>query len=468
MAIQPPRTAASTVIEADSPVRALESRAIRGTYYIAGAYGLSMCIRLFSSVVLSRIFLPQYFGLMALITTVIVGLNLFSHVGIQDSIIQNPRGDEPDFLNTAWTIQVIRGFGIAMLSIPLAWPVARFYHNSEIVSLLPVLGATCVIAGFSSPGLLTLSRHMGVGRLSVLDLVGQIVQFVVTLVWALLDHTIWALVGGRIASELVRTFLSYRLLPEQRAHFLLDPESLRELFKFGKWILVGTALTFVAVQSDRLILAKLVSFRLLGVYGIAFGLAALPHQIITQFCDRIGFPFIARFSDRPREEFRQVLLKYRRIVLLAGGFLIVGVISIGDGVIGHLYTQPYWGAKWMIGILTLGLWHKILYSTTLPAVLSLQKSSYNAVAYLLYCVALYTALPFGYRVAGIVGAVAAIAASDLPVYFVTAYSASREGIATWRQDLWLTIAFAAFLALVLVARHAMGFGWPFPALHASA
>ena len=33
-------------------------------------------------------------GFMALVTTIIVGLNLFSHIGLEDSIIQNPRGDD--------------------------------------------------------------------------------------------------------------------------------------------------------------------------------------------------------------------------------------------------------------------------------------------------------------------------------------------------------------------------------------
>lgn len=448
--------------------RSLESRAIRGTCYIAGAYGLSMCIRLLSSVVLSRIFLPQYFGLMALITTVIVGLNLFSHIGVQDSVIQNRRGDEPIFLNTAWTIQAIRGVGIALLTIPMAWPVARFYHNSQIIALLPVVSITCIIAGFSSPALLTLSRHMGVGRLSAINLIGQATQFAVTLVWALLDHTIWALVAGAIASELVHTLLSYHLLPDIRPHFVLDRQCVRELVGFGKWILVGTAFTFLAVQSDRLVLAKLVSFRVLGVYGIAYALSDVPRQVIVQFCNSIGFPFIAKFSDRPRVEFRAILLKYRRLVLAVGGLAIIVVICTGDFIIGHLYTQPYWGAKWMIGILALGLWHTMLYSTTFPAVLSLQKSHYNAIAYILYCATVYAGLPTAYHIAGIVGAVVAIAASDLPVYIVTAYSASREGVSTWRQDLWLTLAFAAMLVLVLAARSALGFASPFPALHATA
>src|SRR6202000_1799528 len=109
--------------------------------------------------VLSRLFLPQYFGLMTLVTTVIVGINLFSHMGVQESIIQDPRGDTPVFLHTAWTLQAIRGLGLFLLSIPLAWPAAHFYREPQIIVLLPCLGLVCLLAGFSSPSLLVLSRH---------------------------------------------------------------------------------------------------------------------------------------------------------------------------------------------------------------------------------------------------------------------------------------------------------------------
>lgn len=92
-----------------SLLRSLESRALKGTYFIVASYGLAMGLRLVSSVVLSRLFLPNLFGLMALVTTVIVGMNLFSHVGLQENVIQNARGDDPVFLDTGWTVQVIRG-----------------------------------------------------------------------------------------------------------------------------------------------------------------------------------------------------------------------------------------------------------------------------------------------------------------------------------------------------------------------
>ncbi len=460
-------------IEAPSPAMnedggplhsSLESVALKGTYYVVFFYGAAMGLRLLSSVILSRLFLPQYFGLMALVTTVIVGMNLFSHVGLQDSVIQNPRGDEPVFLNTAWTIQVMRGIGLFLVSIPLAWPVARFYREPEIVALLPALGFSCLISGFSSTSLLTLARHLGVGRLSSLELVTQFIQLVVTLVWALIQPTIWALVAGRLASELARTVISFWILPEMRPRFTWDKECVHILIKFGRWILIGTALTFLALQSDRLILAKLVSFQLLGVYGIAFSLSDIPRQIILQFCTRIGYPFIAKFSDRPRTEYRSIFLRYRRPVLAVGGLLIIAVVLTGDKFILHVYTKPYHGAAWMIPILAVGLWHTLLYSTTSPAVFSLQKSHYNAFAYLLYCIMLYIALPVSFHWMGMTGAVIAVAVSDLPVYFVTAYGAVREGIGTLRQDALLTLAFVASLALALACRMWLGFGWPFPHL----
>ena len=96
-------------------------------------------------------FVPEYFGLLALVTNIIVGLSLFSHLGLQDSVVQNPRGDEPDFINTAWTLQVVRGIGIFLVSILLAWPAAHFYHTPLMIWLLPLLGFGAVISGFVSP-----------------------------------------------------------------------------------------------------------------------------------------------------------------------------------------------------------------------------------------------------------------------------------------------------------------------------
>ncbi len=452
----------------ESRFRALESRALKGTYVIVASYGMAMGLRLAGSIILTRLFAPELFGLMTLLTTITVGLYLFSHIGFQDSVIQNPRGDDEPFLNTAWTIQVVRGIGLWLVMVILAWPVAHFY-DQRLLWLLPLVGFASVISGFRSPNLLSLSRHLGVARLSFLDLTCQLTLYGVAIGWAFFDRTIRALVVATLASELVRTLLSYRIMKGGvRPRFVLEREALRSLFTFGRWILIGTALTFLGNQSDRLILPKLlpksIAFQVLGVYGIAFALSDLPRQIISMFSSRVGFPFIAKFAHQPRPEFRKLLLRYRMMVLAAGAILLAFTICVGDIFILHVYKNPYHGAAWMIAIFGLGLWHTLLYSTTSPAIMSLQKSHYNALANLLYFLTLVSLLPLGYSHFGIVGAVAAVAISDLPMYIVNVFASYREGLGMLRQDGLMTLFFVGTLALGLAIRHAFGLGLPFPGM----
>jgi len=449
----------------ENPIRALESRALKGTYFVVAFYGAGQALRMVSSIVLTRLFAPELFGLMALLTTVIVGLTLLSHIGLEDSVIQNARGDEEVFVNTAWTIQAFRGIGIWLATLLLAWPFLHLYPEVHTIWLLPVLGFGCVIAGFSSPNLLTLSRHLGVGKLSLLELTAQFVLFAASVTFALINRSVWALAFGRIVSELVRTLFSYRLAGRGiRPRFVLERNSVRALITFGRWILIGTALTFLANQSDRLILSRLTTLAMLGIYNIAFSLSDVPRQIILMFSSRIGFPFIAKLVHKPRPEFRQVLMKYRAMVLAAGALMLTITICTGDIFITHVLDSRYHEAAWMIAILAAGLWHTLLYSTISPAILSLQKAHYNALAYFLYFVTLCTLLPLGFHFFGMIGAVTAVAVSDLPMYLVNVFASYRQGLGMLRQDGLMTLVFMATLAAGLAIRHVFGLSLPFPPL----
>ena len=82
MAIGADREGVLTQEASDTRHQKLEKQALKGTVYIIGYYGVSMALRMVSSVVLARLFSPEFFGLMTLLTTVLVGLNLFSHIGL--------------------------------------------------------------------------------------------------------------------------------------------------------------------------------------------------------------------------------------------------------------------------------------------------------------------------------------------------------------------------------------------------
>lgn len=434
--------------------KVLESAALRATLWTVADYGFSMALRVVNSLILTRLLMPESFGLMTLVTTLVVGVGLIADIGLGPSVIQSPRGDVPVFLNTVWSLQALRGGGVFLVAVILAWPMSLVYHEPLLIYMIPALSANVLISGFSSTNLYSMSRHMGVRRLFILDLSSQLVALFVTVGLALIHRSVWALVGGTVASVVYRSCLSHykRLIPGISNSFAWDRESIHSLIHFGKWILLSTAFNFFASQSDRLILGKLVSFSLLGIYGIAYSVSDIPRVIISSFSQRVGFPFIAKMVHLPPAEFRAVFLRYRLRAMLLGAFLLCLMVHLGGYLVTRLYDQRYHAASWMVPVLGLGLWHTMMYSTTMPALLTLGKSSYQAVGNAVYCVAIVLSIPIAFHYFGMFGAVVAVAAGDLPMYFVTVIGASREGVSTWRQDLQITAAFLLLLGVGLALR----------------
>lgn len=433
--------------EASAARGRLESTALKATVWTILDYGVGQSLRLVNSWVLTRLLVPAAFGEMTLVMTLIVGISLLSDIGLAPSVIQSPRGDEPQFLNAAFSLQALRGGILWVLAIALAWPAAWFYGDKSLLYVLPVLALTVLIDGVTSTNMLSLSRHMEVRRIFAIDFSGQIVALVVTIGWAYWHPSVWALVFGNLASKGWKLAISHsRLVPGVRNRFEWDRESVRSILHFGKWIFLGTALFFFASQADRLILGKKISFTELGVYGIAFSLSDIPRSVIGAFSYKVGYPFIAKIIHLPLAEFRVQFLKYRGYTLMVGGFLLAAMVVFGGDVVRLVYKPAYHDAAWMVPILAAGLWHTLLYQTTSPVLFSLGKSKYNAAGNAAYCAAILVGIPVAFHFYGLLGAVVAVAAGDLPLYLVTEFGAVREGMRPLKQDGLMTLAFVATLA----------------------
>jgi O-antigen/teichoic acid export membrane protein len=438
-----------------NPLRALETRALRAALWSVLEYGSGTGLRVVSSLVLTRLLLPAYFGEMTLIVTMIGGINLLSDIGLAPSVIQSPRGDDPLFLDTAFSLQAIRGVGLWILACVIAWPVSLFYHDSHIIALLPALGVCTLLSGFYSTNLLTLSRHMGVKRLFAIDFSTAVISLIVTILWAYLHPSVWAIIGGQIVGTIYRLVLSHIkfITPGPPSQLRWDKSAVHNIVHFGKWILTSTAFFFFASQADRLILGHLIPLALLGIYGIAYQLSDIPRQILLALGQRVFYPFIAKIIDRPIEEFRENFLRYRFLVLCTGA-LILGVMTVwGNLVILKLYPASYAEGAWMIPILSFGLWDTLLHQTVAPVLLSLGKPKYGAIGNALWCVGIVIALPLAFHFYGMKGAVIAVAAGDFPIYLVTQIGATREKIKPFRQDVVMTCLYFAFVACLFFIKH---------------
>lgn len=340
----------------------LMARGLRSASFLTLGFGLAQVIRLGSNLVLTRLLFPEAFGLMALITVVTVGLTMFSDVGTAPAIAQSKRGDDPDFLNTAWTIQVMRGFALWGFTVALAIPVANFYHSPELALYLPLSGLALVFSGFEPTKIDTAQRHLVMGRLTLVDLLSQIIGVIALIVFAWFMQSVLALVIGGLFSPIARNILANRMLPGIRNRFRWEPEAAAELIHFGKWVFLSTACSFVSNQGDRAILGRFLSLDALGLYNIGYFLASFPLLLGHNVVFRLLIPVYRDLADRvdPRVHRK---LRRMRYALTAGLVLMLGAMALlGPWIVGILYDDRYLMAAPIVTLLA---------CSQLPAVIGL-------------------------------------------------------------------------------------------------
>lgn len=439
----------------------LSKKAIQGTIWTLFGYGGSQVLRFGGNLILTRLLVPELFGLMALVNTFIIGLNLFSDVGIHPSIIRSERGDDPLFLNTAWTIQVFRGFLLWIVCWLIAKPLSEFYNEPQLLWVIPILGFTTVLSGFNSTALATLNRNLELAKLTLYDFIVQITSLSVMIVWAWISPTIWALIIGTLLGSLFGLIRSH-LLNEGSPNLLAwDKTALEEIFSFGRWIFLSTAMTFLANQSDRLILGKLLSLEILGIYTVAYTLSDLPRQLMNKLSSQVLLPIFSKTVNISNNDFRKKLLKKRWLILISLGLIITFIFGCGDFIILALYDSRYQQAAWMLPILCLGLWPILLCSTLDKILYALGKPQYSTIGYFLKFAYMIILLPLSFKSFGLLGVVITIAFNDVPYYIIVNYGLWKNKVSFLKQDLEASVLLIILLVTVLGFRYQLGLGTPF-------
>ena len=362
------------------PAVDIGTRAARGTAWSLGGQLVSQVLRLASNLVLTRLLAPEAFGLMALVVAVTQGLQLISDVGIWQAIVGSQRGDDRDFLDTAWTLHVVRGFGLFAIGCAAAWPASVFYGRPELLWMLPLCSFQAVLMGVESTKTAQETRHLRVGRVVLMDLSMQTVGLCVSIPVAIHTHSPVALVVASLAGSAVRTALSHFFLPGTLNRLRWDPAATREILSFGRFVFVSTIFYFLGTKYDVFALGRLEGMGVIGVYGIGLTIVGVPQQMCERVTYSVLMPALAeRFRESP-ERFHADLEKARAILLPAAAVLFLGAAMCAPAFFRLLYPAAYDDAGWMVQLLVLTTWCMFLQESTGRAHMALGNSGPLAIA----------------------------------------------------------------------------------------
>ncbi len=434
---------------------------IEGVGWTVGAFGVGQFVRLVSSIALTRMLSPELFGIMTIVNTLRAGVDLLSDVGIGQSIVQNKRGEDPDFYNTAWSIKALRGLILCLVCAASATFFGNFYESPIVAIVLPVTALSFVLDGFSSITPYIMQKRMKIAALSLYGIAFEIIPGVALVVLAYFFRSIWALVFGLLFSSAVRMIVSFFLVSDIRIRFHISKPNMWEILHFGKWIFFATLIYFLSSNFDRLYLGKIAPLALLGVYGIARSLADMIVQLVGRLCGYMVFPYVASTSDQPRDVLRAKVGPARLQLLLLAAVGLSAFAGVSDVPVKIIYDQRYHAAAGMLPIMALGAWFSILCSINESILLGFGRPQYSAISNMVKLGWLLVGLPLGYSTYGFFGVIVVVAASDLFRYLPIYIGQIRSRFSFGLQDLLASLAMFGLFGIFVWIRWYFGFGVAF-------
>lgn len=418
--------------------------------WVTATYVAQQGLRLVSNIILAWLLAPALLGTMLLINSLRTGGELLTDVGVGQSIVNNPRGNEPDFYNTAWTIQILRGLLLFVVAIAVTVPIAHGYDNPELLLLLPAAAPIFILTGLTSPARFLLQKQLNVRKLALFDLGSSLFGTVAQIGLAFYMPTIWALIWGLLISTGVPAIASFFLIDWRSHRLRWDKAAVRAILHFGKWIFLSSLVYFLAMNFDRLYFAGAISFTLLGVYGIARTFADMIMQLFQRMGNLLIFPKVSASLHRGRD--LQHAIRPMRLAVL--GCVAAGLafgIAVADQFIYTVYDERYRAAGIFLPILLVGTWFGILATMADAMMMGVGKPSGVALGNGVKLIVIALVLPVLLPRHGMIAALLIFVGAEAARYMVLAWRKHGLGISFFRQDIGMTIL---FFALILLFREA--------------
>jgi PST family polysaccharide transporter len=327
----------------DTQTPELGSESIFSKVVISGLWVLSgntlnRILGFIKTIILARLLSPADFGLFGIAMLVLGSLDQFTKAGVEEALIQKKKVIE-QYLNVAWTINIVRGLVVFVLIYLLAPYAAQFFRNEQADPIIKTISIILILHAFYNIGIVHLQKDLSFKKLFFYRFSGNLADFIVAVSVALVLKNVWALICGLLVGHYTRLVVSYLIHP-YRPTLRLDCTVAKEIFRFGGWITGIGILAFLVTQGDDAVVGRVLGPTSLGFYYLAFLIASLPVSEIRLLVSRVMLPAYAKMSD----DMKRLKESYLRVLQMT--VFVVTPAGIGLCLVAPEFTLIILGQKW--------------------------------------------------------------------------------------------------------------------------
>jgi O-antigen/teichoic acid export membrane protein len=359
--------------------------------------------------ILARLLLTEAFGMVGMAMVIIGFMKAFSDMGLYNALIQKKEDDKTQLrYSSAFWFLLILGLTLVVLFYSiLSEKGAAFYNEPRLVPILNTLSLYLFFVILSIVPRAILMRNLNFKALVKISILGSVVSSVTAIIMAFLNFGVWSLVAKYLVDSVI-VLLSYWFKIGWRPDFKFKGNTLTNLAGYSVFIQANGMLAFFRTHIDYLIIGKLVSAHVLGIYTLAYTLSEVLRTQIYNILNKVFFPVFSNIQDDI------VLIKDYYLKTIRFTSIITFPVSVFFIGLAQDFIPLVFGEKWIESVTSLKIlsFASMIFSISgTPAIVLKSIGKPNVSFYLNFFNTLFVAFPliyFGLKYYGIEGVAVAV------------------------------------------------------------
>jgi len=296
-------------------------------------------LQLIKLVIIANFLPPSEFGLMGIALLATSAFQRFLTLGLDQALIHHDAVDVDTYLDSVWSVKIIRGLLILLVGWFAAPILGDFFRAERAVPLIRALAVSPLLVSFANPAIVYFQKDLAFHLEFIYRFSGALLNVASAIAAAYLLGTVWALVIGNITGKVVQLIVSY-LIRDYRPSFEIRLDLLSDLIGYSKWVTVSNPLTFIIGEGDDAFVAWFLGASSLGLYQISYRFSNSPATEITSVLDKVMFPAIAR----TRNERERAVKWYRHMLTLTA--VVTIPMATGIALVAPAFVYSLLGMEW--------------------------------------------------------------------------------------------------------------------------
>jgi len=314
----------------------LTKTSFKGAFWLGSLRVIIKSFSFIKLIFIARILSPHDLGLFGIAMLPYGLLEVATESGINQALIQTKKNPKK-YLSSAWLAFSIRGVIISTSLFFLA-PIISRYYSENLTLAIRIVALTPLLKGLVNPAIILFRKNLYFKKQFLYQSIASITESLSTIFLTFQLKNMLALPIGIVIGGLTALILSFLIIKLPKAK--LSFSKIKELYSYGKWVTVGTFMSYLNDQGDDFIVSKVLGAYPLGLYQTAYKISNLPTTQGAGLVYQIIFPIFSSIQTN-KVRLRRGLIKSLIITFIISLLFALAVLLFAPAVISLLLGQSW-------------------------------------------------------------------------------------------------------------------------------